>query len=225
MSTKNKNRQGAASALAAGPRQVSLNHHKAHCAICSHSDRADIEEDFLHWRSPGDIAEEHQLGAANRLPTRSRDRPLAAPPPQPPGSFGKLDRRRRHRGSHWRHRDPRGYRSRSNQRRGQRRPDTSHHRHSQAPGTRKNISTHRARNKGPKSLKTKDAGSNIATQNRDSLNSRFQSPEAPASGFARVETGLARLAVEGDCHADYGAIRAGSYFELGAELVDSLAHP
>ena len=62
MSTKYKNRQGAASAPEAGPRRVSLNHHKAHCVICSHSDRADIEEDFLHWRSAGDIAEEHQVG-------------------------------------------------------------------------------------------------------------------------------------------------------------------
>lgn len=62
MNTKNKNRQGAASAPVAGPRRVSLNHHKAHCVICSHSDRADIEEEFLHWRSAGDIAEEHQVG-------------------------------------------------------------------------------------------------------------------------------------------------------------------
>ena len=62
MPTKNKNRQGAASAPGAGPRRVSLNHHKSHCVICSHSDRADIEEDFLHWRSAGDIAEEHQVG-------------------------------------------------------------------------------------------------------------------------------------------------------------------
>jgi len=62
MNTKNRNRQGAASAPTAGPRRVSLNHHKAHCVICSHSDRADIEEEFLHWRSASDIAEEHQLG-------------------------------------------------------------------------------------------------------------------------------------------------------------------
>jgi hypothetical protein len=62
MNTKNRNRQRAVSALAAGPRQVSLNHHKAHCVICTHSDRADIEEDFLPWRSAGDIAEEHQVG-------------------------------------------------------------------------------------------------------------------------------------------------------------------
>jgi hypothetical protein len=74
-------------------------------------------------------------------------------------------------------------------------------------------------------IENKDGGSNIAAQNRDSLNSKFQSSEAPASRFARVETlGLARLAVEGDGYADYGAIRAGSYFEMGAEFVDSLAH-
>jgi hypothetical protein len=61
MPGKNKNRQDAASGPPAGARRVSLNHHKGHCAICRHPHRADIEYDFLRWRSVHDIVDEFKL--------------------------------------------------------------------------------------------------------------------------------------------------------------------
>ena len=39
-----------------------LGRHAAKCRICTHSQRQDIEEDFVAWKSPGRIAKEYQLG-------------------------------------------------------------------------------------------------------------------------------------------------------------------
>jgi hypothetical protein len=35
--------------------------HERHCTICSHSDRADIENAFMHWHSIGDMADEYDV--------------------------------------------------------------------------------------------------------------------------------------------------------------------
>jgi len=35
--------------------------HERHCTICSHSDRADIENEFMHWHSIGDMADEYDV--------------------------------------------------------------------------------------------------------------------------------------------------------------------
>lgn len=39
-----------------------LNYHGIRCVICKHPDRKTIEQDFLHWRSPAEIAQEFNLG-------------------------------------------------------------------------------------------------------------------------------------------------------------------
>ena len=39
-----------------------LNYHTIRCVICKHPARETIEHDFLHWRSPADIAQEFGLG-------------------------------------------------------------------------------------------------------------------------------------------------------------------
>jgi hypothetical protein len=46
------------------PRQVSLSHHERHCKVCRHAERDAIEQEFLDWRDPYDIAEE--FGLADR---------------------------------------------------------------------------------------------------------------------------------------------------------------
>jgi hypothetical protein len=43
------------------PRQVSLSHHQRHCTVCRHAERDAIEQDFLDWRDPYDIAENYGL--------------------------------------------------------------------------------------------------------------------------------------------------------------------
>lgn len=40
---------------------ISLNHHEAHCSICRHPQRADIDQAFLHWWRPTDIAAHFKL--------------------------------------------------------------------------------------------------------------------------------------------------------------------
>jgi len=35
--------------------------HERHCTICSHSDRAEIENEFMHWHSIGDMADEYDV--------------------------------------------------------------------------------------------------------------------------------------------------------------------
>jgi len=41
---------------------VSIRYHAAHCTICNHPERDAIDEAFLHWWRPGDIAHHFQLG-------------------------------------------------------------------------------------------------------------------------------------------------------------------
>jgi hypothetical protein len=40
---------------------VSLGRHKRTCSVCSHSEREEIEADFIAWRSPAAIAVEYGL--------------------------------------------------------------------------------------------------------------------------------------------------------------------
>ena len=47
-----------------GPRGTSLGRHRRNCTVCSHPKCADIEADFVSWRSPGAIARE--FGLADR---------------------------------------------------------------------------------------------------------------------------------------------------------------
>jgi hypothetical protein len=65
MNTKTKNKLNEASkppnATSHKSAKASLNRHKRACAICRHPHREAIEDDFLRWRSPDDIAEEHKL--------------------------------------------------------------------------------------------------------------------------------------------------------------------
>ena len=46
-------------------RKPSLNRHKAHCSICTHERYADIESDFIGWKSPAAIATDY--GLADRM--------------------------------------------------------------------------------------------------------------------------------------------------------------
>ncbi len=45
-------------------RPVSIERHKRSCLVCAHTHRAEIEADFVSWRSPADIAA--QYGLADR---------------------------------------------------------------------------------------------------------------------------------------------------------------
>lgn len=40
---------------------INLGRHEAGCRVCSHEHREEIENDFINWRSPAEIAEEHGL--------------------------------------------------------------------------------------------------------------------------------------------------------------------
>src|SRR5271169_306614 len=42
-------------------RAMSLGRHRRNCTVCSHSKCADIEVDFVSWRSPAAIAQEYRL--------------------------------------------------------------------------------------------------------------------------------------------------------------------
>jgi len=65
--------------------QPNIGRHEAKCRICNHPQRREIEEDFVAWRSPAQIAKEYGLGnrasvyrhawAANLFPKRQRNVP------------------------------------------------------------------------------------------------------------------------------------------------------
>jgi len=42
-------------------REPNLGRHKRNCSVCSHPKLAEIEADFISWRSPAAIAEEYSL--------------------------------------------------------------------------------------------------------------------------------------------------------------------
>jgi hypothetical protein len=42
-------------------RPVNLGRHKRNCSVCSHPQQAEIEADFISWRSPAVIAREYGL--------------------------------------------------------------------------------------------------------------------------------------------------------------------
>jgi len=65
---------------------ISLSHHAARCSICQHPDRDAIEQAFLHWERPGDIA--YHFGLGSRLVVYRHARALA------------LSQRRNERGQH-----------------------------------------------------------------------------------------------------------------------------
>lgn len=61
---KRKRRSRRKPAPAAQPVEVlSLAAHESRCTICCHEDRADIEEEFVHWHSPRNIAQTYDVTA------------------------------------------------------------------------------------------------------------------------------------------------------------------
>jgi hypothetical protein len=48
-------------------RSISLSHHQRECRICKHSQRADIEQDFLDWWSAWGIVKGYGLGHTSAL--------------------------------------------------------------------------------------------------------------------------------------------------------------
>src|SRR5271166_6085241 len=62
---------------------VNIGRHSKNCKICRHPQRKDIEEDFIRWRSPAEIAKAYHLGnrstvyrhaqALNLFPKRQRN--------------------------------------------------------------------------------------------------------------------------------------------------------
>jgi hypothetical protein len=42
-------------------KKPNLGRHKRNCTVCSHAQRAEIEADFISWRSPATIAQEYGL--------------------------------------------------------------------------------------------------------------------------------------------------------------------
>lgn len=49
------------------PSQPSLERHARKCAICRHPDRVEIDDAYLHWRSPREIVSEYQLAHHSTL--------------------------------------------------------------------------------------------------------------------------------------------------------------
>jgi len=45
---------------------VNVGRHEANCSVCAHSNREDIERDFMDWQSPLRIAQEY--GLSGRMP-------------------------------------------------------------------------------------------------------------------------------------------------------------
>src|SRR5437879_10968010 len=43
--------------VATTPAPVNQGRHEAQCTVCKHPHRGEIEQDFLHWKSPDKIAE------------------------------------------------------------------------------------------------------------------------------------------------------------------------
>lgn len=67
-------------------KDISLSHHAARCGICNHPDRDAIEQAFLHWERPGEIA--YHFGLGSRLVVYRHARALG------------LSQRRNERGQH-----------------------------------------------------------------------------------------------------------------------------
>ena len=55
-----------------GHRRISLNHHRAHCAICHHPECDIIEQAFLHWQRPSIIVYDFQLPHRRALNRHAR---------------------------------------------------------------------------------------------------------------------------------------------------------
>ena len=55
-----------------GHRRISLNHHRAHCAICRHPECDVIEQAFLHWQRPSIIVYDFQLPHRRALNRHAR---------------------------------------------------------------------------------------------------------------------------------------------------------
>lgn len=43
------------------PQKPSLLSHRAHCSVCAHPEREEIEREYISWKSPADIVIEHRL--------------------------------------------------------------------------------------------------------------------------------------------------------------------
>lgn len=43
------------------PRYADMTYHQIRCTVCQHPHREAIEESFLHWRRPGDLARDFQV--------------------------------------------------------------------------------------------------------------------------------------------------------------------
>lgn len=64
MKTFEKDRRSTATAMKKGEQSskaVNLGRHKTYCKICSHPKWEEIERDFVHWRSPAEIARTFRL--------------------------------------------------------------------------------------------------------------------------------------------------------------------
>ena len=46
---------------------INLRRHEQNCSICSHSDREEIERDFIEWQSPARIAEEYGIATRTAI--------------------------------------------------------------------------------------------------------------------------------------------------------------
>lgn len=66
-------------------KRVSLGRHRRNCSVCSHPKRAEIETDFISWRSPATMAEEYNLADRPSVypgtypAARCRELPYASP--------------------------------------------------------------------------------------------------------------------------------------------------
>lgn len=69
--------------MAHADKSVNVERHRKRCKICSHSNRQDIERDFVGWHSPAEIAKTYHLDdrstvyrhaqAPNLFPKRQRN--------------------------------------------------------------------------------------------------------------------------------------------------------
>jgi len=46
---------------------MATNRHTSHCSICKHPSRAEIEAEFMSWKSPAAIAREFRLGSRQAI--------------------------------------------------------------------------------------------------------------------------------------------------------------
>ena len=58
---KRRRRRKSASPVAPSPETIRLTTHEARCSICAHDDRDAIEEEFIHWHSPRNIASDYRV--------------------------------------------------------------------------------------------------------------------------------------------------------------------